>query len=145
MRLNEREADLIRESFRGVAADPIRAADIFCRRLFEEAPQVRTLFIGDLARQGQMLISTLGVVVAQMQRWDALHPMLEDLALRHVAYGVKPDHYPLVGRALVAMLHDMAQPTLAEETEAAWEKAYGELSSSMIAAAYQPTGDARNL
>ncbi len=138
MRLDEREADLIRESFRGVAADPVRAAEIFYRRLFEAAPQVRPLFVGDLARQGQMLISTLGVVVAQMQRWDVLAPMVEDLALRHVAYGVQADHYPVVGGALVAMLHDMARPALAAETEAAWAKAYAALSSSMIAAAYGP-------
>ena len=136
MELTDEEADLLRESFYLVAAQGPKAADIFYRRLFALAPQVRPLFIGDLRRQGIMLTSTLGVVVAQIQSWQNLTPIVTDLALRHVAYGVRPEHYDIFREALMGMLDDLSAEPLPDETRAVWLKAYSGLAEEMIASAY---------
>lgn len=136
MTLSADEADLVRTSFRVVAQDSQQAAARFYEILFEQAPATRRLFVNDMGQQGAELMSKLGLIVAELQNADGLRPMLEDLALRHVAYGVKPAHYPLVGDALLAMLAEVLGEAFTPETRAAWTKAYGELSDLMIASAY---------
>lgn len=137
MALTKDEIQLIRESFRMVSQHSEQAADRFYRNLFDDAPETRHLFVNDMKTQGAMLMSKLGLVVAQLQNMDALAPMLEDLALRHVAYGVKPEHYPLVGTALVKMMGDMLGDDFTPEAKAAWLNAYNALEVLMVGTAYR--------
>ena len=100
MSLTPEQIDLIQESFADIAEAPGEAAAVFYATLFERAPQVRKLFVEDMERQGRKLINTLGVVVSQLDSLDAMMPVLEDLALRHPAYGVRPEAYAPVAEAL---------------------------------------------
>jgi nitric oxide dioxygenase len=136
MALTSDERELIRDSFRVVSRNRRQAAARFYELLFEQAPQTRELFVNDLERQGVELMSKLGLIVAEIQNIEGLVPVLEDLALRHVAYGVKPHHYPLVGTALVGMLAEIVGDAFTPETRAAWTKAYDNLSALMIRGAY---------
>lgn len=136
MALSSEERDLVRDSFRVVSRDRRQAATRFYEILFERAPETRALFVNDLEQQGAELMSKLGLIVAELQNVQALAPVLEDLALRHVAYGVKPHHYPAVGAALVEMLAEVVGDAFTPETRAAWEKAYAELAEVMIRSAY---------
>lgn len=136
MRISDEEADLIRASFRALNVDPPRAAEAFYRHLFEIDPASRDLFVADMARQGVKMMSTLGVVVAQIQAWELLAETVEDLAIRHLAYGVRPEHYASVAAALQAMFEERLHDAYTPATAAAWAKAYAGLSSAMIAAAY---------
>jgi nitric oxide dioxygenase len=138
MRLSEREAELIRASFRAVAADAPAAARAFYGHLFAVAPHTRRMFLTDMGRQGAKLIATLGFVVAEMDAWVRVAPLAEELALRHLAYGVRPEHYPAVGEALQAMLRAVLGPDWTPEAAAAWARVYDALQAQMIAAAYQP-------
>lgn len=136
MALSPEERELIRANFRIVSCDREQAAARFYEILFEKAPETRRLFVNDLGRQGAELMNKLGMIVAQLHSFSGLVPVLEELALRHVAYGVKPHHYPPVGAALVEMLSEFAGEDFTPETRAAWIKAYGELSELMIRSAY---------
>ncbi|PJN95188.1 hemin receptor [Amaricoccus sp. HAR-UPW-R2A-40] len=136
MRLSEREADLIRASFRAIAADAPNAAGAFYGHLFEIAPHTRRMFVKDVNRQGAKLVATLGFVVAEMDAWVNVAPLVEELALRHLAYGVLPDDYRLVGLALQAMLSATLGSACTSETSAAWARLYDALQSQMTAAAY---------
>jgi len=136
MALSEDERELIRGSFRVVSRDREQAAARFYEIPFEKAPETSQLFVKDMAQQGAELMNKLGLIVAQLHSFSGLVPVLEELALRHVAYGVKPHHYPPVGAALVEMLSEFAGEDFTPETRAAWVKAYGELSELMIRSAY---------
>jgi hemoglobin-like flavoprotein len=136
MPLTSEERELIRSSFRIAARDRRQAAARFYEILFEQAPQTRELFVKDLEHQGAELMSKLGLIVAELQSFEALVPVLEDLALRHVAYGVRPQHYPLVGTALIQMLGEVVGDDFTPETQAAWTRAYAGLSELMIKSAY---------
>lgn len=136
MVLDSEERELLRSSFRSVSRSGAQAANRFYEILFEIAPQTRALFVNDLEQQGAQFISKLGLIVAELQNVESLVPVLEDLALRHVAYGVKPEHYPLVGRALQQMLAEVLEDDFTSETRAAWAKAFAEISGLMIRSAY---------
>ena len=136
MALSDEERDLIRSSFRLVARNRREAAARFYEILFEQAPEARALFVNDLEQQGAELMSKLGLIVAELQNIQGLMPVLEDLALRHVAYGVKPEHYAPVGVALVEMLAESVGDDFTPQMRAAWTKAYAELSELMTRSAY---------
>jgi hemoglobin-like flavoprotein len=63
------------------------------------------------------------------------------LAKRHVAYGVAPEHYEVVGAALLWTLEKGLGDGFTPEVGAAWAAAYGALSEMMIAAAYTGSGN----
>ncbi len=136
MALTADERELIRSSFRTVSQSSQPAAKRFYEILFEEAPETRDLFVNDLEQQGAALMSKLGLIVAEIQNIEGLRPVLEDLALRHVAYGVKPAHYPRVGSALLRMMDEFLGEDFTPETRDAWAKAYDDLSTLMIKSAY---------
>jgi nitric oxide dioxygenase len=126
----------VQTSFAKVAPIADQAAALFYGRLFETAPQTKALFHGDMHAQGQKLMGAITVVVNSLDHLDAVVPVAQKLAKRHVAYGVKPEHYPVVGAALLWTLEQGLGADFTPETHAAWAAAYGILSDVMIAATY---------
>lgn len=130
------EIDLVQDSFAKVVPIKDTAAELFYARLFEIAPEVKPMFKGDMAEQGAKLMTTLGAVVNGLKNLDAIVPVAEKLAVAHVDYGVKAEHYAPVGAALLDTLEKGLGDAFTADTKAAWTTAYGTLSSVMIAAAY---------
>jgi nitric oxide dioxygenase len=130
------QVKLIQDSFAQVAPIAEQAAALFYGRLFEIAPEAKPLFRGDMDEQGRKLMATLAVVVDGLSNLDAILPAASALAKRHVAYGVKPDHYAPVGEALIWTLERGLGAGWTQELAAAWAAAYATLSQFMIAEAY---------
>jgi hemoglobin-like flavoprotein len=127
---------LVQESFSKVAPISEQAAVIFYGRLFEVAPSVRALFPDDMSEQRKKLMATLAVVVNGLTDLPAVLPAASALAKRHVGYGAKPEHYPVVGGALLWTLEKGLGEAWTPELAEAWAAAYGTLSGFMIAEAY---------
>jgi hemoglobin-like flavoprotein len=129
------QIELVQSSFAKVALISDQAAAIFYSRLFDMAPEVRSLFRGDMVEQGRKLMTMLGSVTRQLNQLDTLVPVAERLAERHVAYGAVPEHYAVVGAALIDTLDEGLGADFTPDVRTAWETAYGTLSGVMIAAA----------
>ncbi|MET0970405.1 MAG: globin family protein [Tardiphaga sp.] len=126
---------LVQASFAKVAPISDQAAELFYGRLFEIAPEVKPMFHGDMAEQRRKLMATLGVVVAGLTRLETVLPAASALAKKHVSYGVKDEHYPVVGAALLWTLEKGLGDAWTPETADAWTTAYGTLSGYMISEA----------
>jgi len=139
--LTPEQIEQVQDSFEQVLPMTDAAADDFYRRLFAIAPDTRHLFNGDMIDQGRKLFLTLATVVDSLDGLDALLPVVRSLAVRHVGYGARPEHYAAVGEALIGMLRHQLGPRWNSGLEAAWGAAYGLLSGQMLdaaAAAAQP-------
>ncbi|MEH2475724.1 hemoglobin-like flavoprotein [Nitrobacteraceae bacterium AZCC 2161] len=134
--MNPSQITLVQESFAKVAPIADQAAVLFYDRLFEVAPQVRSMFHGDMAEQRRKLMATLGVVVTGLTKLETVLPAASALAKKHVGYGVKAAHYPIVGAALLWTLEKGLGEAWNPELAAAWTAAYGTLSGYMISEAY---------
>jgi hemoglobin-like flavoprotein len=132
------QIQLVQASFAHVAPIADLAAGLFYDRLFAVAPHLRPLFRAPMPEQGKKLIAALSLVVNGLDRLDKILPAVEHLAVKHVAYGVEPAHYAVVGEALIWTLKAGLGEGFTLETEEAWLQAYGTLSGAMIAAAYKP-------
>ena len=126
----------IQESFAKVAPISEQAAVIFYNRLFEVAPAVRAMFPTDMSDQRKKLMSTLAVVVSGLSNLESIRPAASALATRHVAYGAKAEHYPVVGGALLWTLEKGLGADWTPQVAAAWTAAYTTLSNFMITEAY---------
>jgi nitric oxide dioxygenase len=130
------QVKLVQQSFAKVAPISETAAVLFYDRLFEIAPQVKTMFPSDLTEQRKKLMATLAVVVNGLGNLESVLPAASALAKRHVGYGAKAEHYPVVGAALLWTLEKGLGDAWTPETAAAWTAAYGALSGFMISEAY---------
>ena len=120
-------------SFDLVAPRGDELMDEFYARLFEAAPAVKPLFAHtDLRRQKTMLLGTLVLLRKSLRDLDAIVPKLRELGARHVAYGARAEHYPVVGEVLIASMAAVAGPAWRPEYERAWGEAFGIVAGAMI-------------
>jgi nitric oxide dioxygenase len=130
------QVQLVQESFSKVAPIAEQAAVMFYDRLFEMAPQVKAMFPTDMTEQRKKLMATLAVVVNGLSNLESILPAAAALAQRHVAYGAKAEHYPVVGSALLWTLEKGLGDGWTPDIASAWTAAYGTLSGFMIEQAY---------
>jgi hemoglobin-like flavoprotein len=95
------QVTLVQHTFAELVPAADEAAEAFYGRLFEVAPAVQPLFSGDMTEQRRKLMASLAVVVRGLSDLPSILPAASALAKRHVGYGAKPEHYPLVGEALL--------------------------------------------
>lgn len=135
--MDSHKIELVRASFPQVAAIAPRAARLFYGRLFDLDPTVERLFNPSrMKSQGTKLMTALAFVVAHLDRPERLLPVARDMALRHVRYGVRREHYIPVGEALLWTLEQGLGAGFTPELRAAWAEAYVTLASVMTEAAY---------
>jgi len=127
---------LVQESFAKVAPIADQAAVIFYNRLFEVAPQVKAMFPADMTEQRRKLMVMLAAVVNGLGNLETVLPAASALANRHVTYGAKAEHYPVVGAALLWTLEKGLGDGWTPEVAEAWTDAYDWLSGFMISEAY---------
>ncbi len=130
------DLEALETSFDLVAPRGDELMDVFYARLFAAAPAVKPLFAGtDLRRQKTMLLGTLVLLRKSLRDLDALVPKLRELGARHVAYGAKPDHYPIVGHVLLASMAQVAGDAWRPEHQRAWAAAFDVVAGAMLAGA----------
>jgi methyl-accepting chemotaxis protein len=126
-------------SFDLVAPRGDELMDEFYSRLFAAAPSVRPLFPDDMKRQKTMLLGALVLLRKSLRDLDAIVPKLRELGARHVAYGARPEHYPVVGSVLIASLAAVAGDAWTPEYEQAWSEAFDVVAATMLAGAEEAT------
>jgi nitric oxide dioxygenase len=134
--MNPTQIKLVQESFAKIAPISETAATMFYDRLFEVAPQVKAMFPADMEEQRKKLMATLTAVVNGLDNLESILPTASALAMRHVSYGAKKEHYPVVGATLLWTLEKGLGAAWTPELADAWSAAYGTLSGFMIAEAY---------
>lgn len=131
------EIKLVQDSFKKVVPIADTAADIFYARLFETNPEVRPMFSDDMAKQKKALMGTLAVAVGSLTDLESILPVVQELGVKHVGYGVKDEHYAVVGETLLYTLEKGLGDDWNPELKDSWTKTYVTLSTAMMDAANQ--------
>ena len=123
---------IVQASFAEIAPLAADVARIFYRELFELDPTLRTLFVGNMERQGDKLMQMIGAAVGLLDQPQRLLPVLRQLGQRHVGYGVRRAHYDVVGLALIRTLEIGLRDRFTDEVRAAWIKFYRLVATTMM-------------
>src|SRR5438045_2822569 len=127
------KVDALETSFDLIAPRGDELMDIFYSRLFAAAPSVEPLFAHvDLRRQKGMLLAALVLLRKSLRDLDVIVPKLRELGARHVAYGARPEHYPVVGAVLITAMAVVAGDEWKPEHEAAWSGAFEVVAATML-------------
>ena len=126
------DVTLLQQSFAEVGPQKEAFAEAFYQRLFVLYPQTTPLFaVTDMKRQQSSLMATLEMVVSGVARGDNVVPGIEQLGRRHAMYGVKVEHYPMVGQALLETFEQFLRDKWTSQVEATWSEAYAIITDHM--------------
>lgn len=107
----------------------------FYKRLFSRHPELYNIFNRSNQREGkqpQALADTVYAAAAHIDRLEEILPVVERIAHKHRALGVRPEHYPIVGENLLWAIRDVLGEAATDEVIAAWEKAYHAIAGVFI-------------
>ena len=135
------QIQLVQSTYSAVKPIAATAAELFYTRLFTLDPALRPLFKGEMHKQGQMLMSMIGSAVQGLSNRERLVPIGRQLGARHLGYGVRTEHYAVVGSALLWTLEQGLGEDFTPAVHDAWAEAYAILADAMMDAAYQPRAD----
>jgi hypothetical protein len=85
--------------------------------------------------QRDRLFGALTKIVRGLGQPEEMEPYLARLGQDHRKYGVRAEHYPAVGSALLATLRRFTGPAWTPAAESAWAGAYEHAAQLMTAAA----------
>ena len=127
------QVETLEQSFEKIKPYADEFVSSFYENLFSANPEAKPLFGStDMAAQKKKLLGSLVLVVENLRKPDALSEALKGLGARHVKYGALPEHYPLVGNALLTTFEQYLGPTWTEEVKQAWVEAYGAITQLML-------------
>ncbi len=92
--------------------------------LFERYPQTRALFSRAPEDQPKVLAAAVAAYAMNIDDLDALHDAVGRMAAAHVRTNVRPEHYPMVGDALLRAMRDVLGEAATPEILDAWQEAY---------------------
>ena len=123
---------LLRKSFTLVEATGHVGALIFYQRLFSVAPAVRPLFRTEIEVQSKKLMKTLTAVLGLAEKPEQFRETLEELGARHVEYGAKPEHYPIVVETLLYMLERVLRDSFTPKVQELWKGLLDTIAGMML-------------
>ena len=125
MIISPEERMLVQDSFNKVMANSDNAADLFYGYLFEIAPELEPLFANaNMGEQGSKLMNMIAAVVGSLNDFHRVLPALKEMGERHVGYGVKKEHYPLLGESLLWTLEQSLGDEFSPAAKEAWANVY---------------------
>ncbi|GAB3225107.1 globin domain-containing protein [Spirosoma arcticum] len=131
--MTNQQLTLVKQSWKLLRdVDPAILGDVFYGRLFITYPTLRSMFRGSMESQYQKFVDMLSIIVARLDRPDAVAQEIGQLAKSHEGYGVKPEHYEPVKEALLWTLERGLGNDWNDEVKRAWDVCYDSITLAML-------------
>ncbi len=130
----------LKKSWQTVASNGDEVPLYFYSTLFLLNPEVRQLFPLSMAGQRDRLVTALGHVVSSVDDTETVVGFTHQLGRDHRKFNVVEDHYPLVGKALLATLAHFLGTDWTPQLAKDWEAAYTLVAKTMVEGARQVAG-----
>jgi NAD(P)H-flavin reductase/hemoglobin-like flavoprotein len=130
---------LLKESWTLVEEHQDRVAGYFYARVFLSHPQVRDLFPVQMDVQRARLLGAIVTAVQTLDDPERFDEYLRSLGRDHRKFHVNPEHYDVVGAALIESLRTFAGEHWSIEYDQAWRDAYAVIARKMMAGAEADT------
>lgn len=127
------QIELLETSFQTIVPQGEAFVMAFYERLFTRFPETRAFFTStDMKEQRKKLLGALALVIQHLRKPEALTSALKGLGQRHVAYGIRPEHYPIVGTVLLETFADFLGEQWTPAYQDAWADAYEAVCALML-------------
>jgi nitric oxide dioxygenase len=107
----------------------------FYKMMLTNHPELLNIFNHVNQKQGRQqtaLANTVYAAAANIENLEAILPEVKRIAHKHRSLGIKPEHYPIVGKNLLAAIKDVLGDAATDEIINAWAEAYGVIADVFI-------------
>ena len=126
---------LLKESWTLVEEQQDRLAGYFYARIFLKNPAIRDMFPMTMDVQRARLLGAIVTAIQAVDDPDRFDEYLRALGRDHRKFQVVPEHYEVVGAALIESLRTFARDEWTYEYDQAWRDAYDVIARKMLAGA----------
>lgn len=107
----------------------------FYQLMFDQHPELLNIFNHANQKQGRQqkaLASAVYAAAVHIDNLEAIIPVVKQIGHKHRSLGIKPEHYPIVGKHLLLAIKDVLGEAATDEIIAAWGQAYGVIADAFI-------------
>jgi NAD(P)H-flavin reductase/hemoglobin-like flavoprotein len=126
---------ILKQSFARIEPVAEKAVAYFYARLFVANPELRSMFPPAMDVPRKHFRSALERIVWSMDDPPALAGHLGQLAVEHRKFGVRENHYQVIGETLIATLRMFSGGLWTARAQSAWETALDHITTVMTQAA----------
>lgn len=133
--LSAKTIEIVKQITPLVAANAETVTRRFYQLMFEANPEVKAYFNQAHQHSGGQQRALAGAICAYFANIDnlgVLGPAVNLIAHKHCSLGIQPEHYPIVGKHLLAAIKDVMGAAATDEIIAAVAEAYGFLANVCI-------------
>ncbi|MDO4535577.1 MAG: globin domain-containing protein [Clostridium perfringens] len=133
--LDEKTIEIVKSTVPAIREHGIEITRTFYETMFENNPEVKPLFNMSKQKSGEQPKALAMAIIASAENIDNLPkilPAVKKISERHCEVGIKPEHYPIVGKNLLIAIKKVLGDAATDEILEAWEKAYGAVAEVFI-------------
>jgi nitric oxide dioxygenase len=144
--LSRKTVEIVKAITPLVAANAETLTRRFYQLMFAGDPEVKAYFNQAHQHSGGQQRALAGAICAYFSNIDnlgVLGPAVNLIAHKHCSLGIKPEHYPIVGKHLLAAIKDVMGDAATDDVIAACAEAYGLLADVCISREREIYGEQR--
>lgn len=133
--LTQEEKGIILETVPVLQEKGTEITSKFYNRMFNQHPELRNMFNQTNQKKGFQSTALAQSVLAAAVNIEDLTPILpivKEIAYKHCALDVRPEHYPIVGENLLAAIQEVTGLDADHPIIQTWGKAYGDIADAFI-------------
>ncbi|GIM46436.1 flavohemoprotein [Collibacillus ludicampi] len=107
----------------------------FYKMMLGNHPELLNIFNHANQKQGRQqtaLANAVYAAAAHIDNLEAIMPTVIQIAHKHRSLGIKPEHYPIVGKYLLMAIKDVLGDAATDEIIEAWREAYQAIADVFI-------------
>lgn len=133
--LDQKTIEIIKSTVPALKAHGLDITTKFYKNMFEQNPEVKSLFNMDKQESGEQPKALAMSILAAAQNIDnleAIMPVVKKIGAVHCNANVKAEHYPIVGKHLLSTIKEVLGDAATDEVLEAWGKTYEVLAKVFI-------------
>lgn len=145
--LNQKKIDLVKSTVPVLEQHGEKITTRFYQLMFGAHPELLNIFNHANQKQGRQQRALANAVYAAamyIDNLEAILPVVNQIAQKHRSLGIKPEHYPIVGKYLLLAIKDVLGDAATDEIIDAWTEAYGVIADAFIGIEAQMYKEAAN-
>ncbi|MBL8462674.1 MAG: NO-inducible flavohemoprotein, partial [Thauera sp.] len=133
--MDARVRELVKATIPVLKEHGVALTTYFYQRMFRHNPELKNIFNQSHNETGKQPVALAMAVLAYAENIDdpsVLAPVITLIANKHASVGIRAEHYPIVGKHLLASIREVLGDAASDELINAWGVAYGALADVFI-------------
>lgn len=133
--LSKQTIDIVKSTVPVLEQHGVTITKTFYQNMFNEHPELLNIFNKANQQRGRQQTALANTVLAAAKYIDNLEPIVPvvmQIAHKHRALGILPEHYPIVGENLLKAIKEVLGDAATDDIIGAWANAYGVIADVFI-------------